>query len=826
VSAVQEEDRDTAAAVEGCRYHLDAILGEPPEGTGIILWRKDTKQHEAFATVAQAAARAIELDRSGAETYVSTALIRIEDWRKPTRTNASVAARKCFHVDVDVGKGSATYLAAGPAAAAVRDWARRRGLLPGMTVMTSGAGLHIYWSLEEAVTPDRWREMAAQLDTLLRADGVLADHAVTCDASRLLRPAGTRNHKNAALRPVTVVLSEGLPAGLLLQGAVAPWATVSAEDFREALAAGVAAVGGMPVVPSPVTGMLPVAANDLTGGLPPRPESDDAVAWVQRRLDAIPPDCDYTTWRDVVFGLHSTGWKCAHALALAWSERSPAFDVAAFTKLWESAKPTGAGVTLGSVDAVAKRYGFVDEGRGSRAVPLGTDLWHAEQFARAYQGRLVHVHSSSAWASWTGNNWEWCERGEATQALANYVRGLTERAYKLSKDRGVNDAEALAAFKDAQRVASARTMNAVLSLASNLPALALASPAAFDADPWLLGVTNGAVNLRTGQLLQADPAMMIMRTCGAAFDADAACPQWLAFLGQVFHEDADTIHYIQRLCGLFLTGDVSDEVLHFMHGHGANGKSVFANVLRHVLGSYCYVAQADLLVKDDRRGTGAPSPDIVNMAGARLVLVNETGAGDRLDEVRMKSLASTEAITARTLYGSPFTFRPSGKILVRGNFKPIVQSSDHGTWRRLRLVAFTKTFTPEECDPHTEARLTSEADGILQWMLQGVRLWQRCRLRPSGAIARASAAYRDEMDLLKQWMDDACDTNNAAAEGPQGALFSSYELWCQRAGVRSTSRNAFSRELAARGFEATRKQRGGARQLVHLGITLLPTSAT
>jgi len=819
----------STSAIAACMHHLDGVLGEPPQGAGIVLWCKDTRQHEAFQSVEQAAHRAVELDSVGREVYFSTGIIAVSDWQRPTRTNAATIARKCFHVDVDVAKPGASgvaYLGAGPAAKALIDWAKLRGLYPGMTLLSSGGGFHVYWCLDELVPPAAWRDTAAQLDRLLKADGILADHAVTADISRLLRPAGTHNRKTPVARDVAVVLSEGRKAGMLAGGAAEPWATVSHAAFSERLREGLAAHGlsGQSALAS--VAVLTTGTNaDLGGGLRQRAETPDNIAWVQRRLDSIPADCDRTTWRDVVFGIHSTGWTCARDLAEAWSRRGESFDEGEFSKLWSSARADVAGVTLGTVDAIAKRCGFNDGAPANRASPLGTDVWHAEQFALAYSGRLLHVHSTGAWVAWNGNNWEHCAGGEAMQYMVSYGRTVTAQACNLARERGANDGGALAALKDAQRMASARAMQSVLSLAATFPSISVDSPGEFDADPWLLGVQNGIVDLRTGHHLAPDPARMILRTCGAAYDPGAQCPGWLRFLGDVFHEDAETIGYVQRLCGLMLTGDVSDEVLHFMHGHGANGKSVFANVLRHVVGGYCYVAQSDLLVKDDRRGSGGPSPDVVNMAGARLVMVNETGAGDRLDEVRMKSLASTEAVTARTLYGNPFTFKPTAKLLVRGNFKPIVQSSDHGTWRRLRLIPFTRAFQPDECDPHLEARLLSEQDGILGWMLEGTRLWRAQRLKPSGAIAAASAGYRSEMDLVGQWIADECDTGVPGAESPQGALFTSYEFWCSRAGMRPMVKNSFSRELEAKGFPALRRQHLGKRQTLHKGIQLCSSTS-
>ena len=92
--------------------------------------------------------------------------------------------------------------------------------------------------------------------------------------------------------------------------------------------------------------------------------------------------------------------------------------------------------------------------------------------------------------------------------------------------------------------------------------------AAIDADPWLLGVQNGVIELKTGNFRPARREDYITKQAGAVYDPGARCPEWLRFLGMAMEGNEDTISYLQRVSGYLLTGDVSEEALFLFYGDG------------------------------------------------------------------------------------------------------------------------------------------------------------------------------------------------------------------------------------------------------------------
>jgi putative DNA primase/helicase len=320
-----------------------------------------------------------------------------------------------------------------------------------------------------------------------------------------------------------------------------------------------------------------------------------------------------------------------------------------------------------------------------------------------------------------------------------------------------------------------------------------------DSDPYLLGVRNGVIDLRSGLRYFNQPEMQITRYCNAGFMEDATCPQWLRFLDEVFMHDAETISCVQRLLGCTLLGLATEEKLIICYGHGSNGKSVFSNVVHKIMGGYAITAPPSLLTARRQDDTG-PRNDLAALAGARYVSINEMQAGDRLDEQVVKMLAGREPISARFLHQEFFEFTPSFTPWLRTNHKPIVTGLDDGIWRRLVLLPFSRKFTDDEKDPELEQKLLVEQDAILMWMVEGAKLYLKEGLiKLSPRMRFELGTYRNESDLLGEFLSDQC-TPDQTGKAFQTNVYTSYRNWCDVNGVRPLSKKTFTQRLAERGY--------------------------
>ena len=222
-------------------------------------------------------------------------------------------------------------------------------------------------------------------------------------------------------------------------------------------------------------------------------------------------------------------------------------------------------------------------------------------------------------------------------------------------------------------------------------------------------------------------------------------------------------------------------------------------MLQKIAGDYGKTGSSNLLKarKDDDTG---PRPDIASLCGARFVSVNEMQSGDYLDEQAVKILASREQINARPLYQNEFTYIPTAVIWLKTNHKPIIKGEDDGIWRRLILLPFERKFSENERDRNLEEKLLSQADGILEWIIEGAVKWYESGLKLSPQIISQSAQYRTESDLLGQFFED--EINLAAnLRSLDSAVYYEYTRWCINNGTKALAKKRFTQKLAERGIK-------------------------
>lgn len=141
-----------------------------------------------------------------------------------------------------------------------------------------------------------------------------------------------------------------------------------------------------------------------------------------------------------------------------------------------------------------------------------------------------------------------------------------------------------------------------------------------------------------------------------------------------------------------------------------------------------------------------------------------------------------------------------------GNHKPEISDASYGMWRRVLLLLFGVTIPKERRDGQLLSRLKTEGDGILNWMLEGLRMWQKDGLNVPKNIEAAVAAYKDEQDTLKEWLSEHCEVEPGAAIKKEDA-YQAYRYWAQRNGHAPFAQTRLTRRLGERGYPRTKDRR-------------------
>jgi putative DNA primase/helicase len=351
----------------------------------------------------------------------------------------------------------------------------------------------------------------------------------------------------------------------------------------------------------------------------------------------------------------------------------------------------------------------------------------------------------------------------------------------------------------AQQSQSRRSIEAMIWMARSEPSIAVRLTE-FDKDSWLLNVGNGTLDLRTGELRPHARGDLASNIADIEFDSKATSDLWIEFLLKILDRDEELYSYVQRLVGYLLVGDTSEQSLHFLYGLGANGKTVFCEVLIRLLGDYAVTASPDMIML--RRHGGIPN-DVARLRGVRVAIMNETTQGARFDEAKLKDLTGGDTLTARYLHQEFFDFRPTHRLIVRGNHKPAISGTDEGIWRRLRLVPFSVQIPTEEQDRDLLRKLETQLPGILNWALQGCRRWQAEGLKPPPNVVAAVTAYRVECDVLGRFISECCATPKLG-QVQSSVLYKRYREYCEQSGERWLPIKNFPEEMRRHGFEHKR----------------------
>lgn len=407
-----------------------------------------------------------------------------------------------------------------------------------------------------------------------------------------------------------------------------------------------------------------------------------------------------------------------------------------------------------------------------------TDAGNGELFAHLFGANARYDHQRGRWLVWKGDHWGADADGQLTRWAIEQARFRAKASSEID-----NRASALKSFAWAKSSESAGRIKSTLDLARNQPPIADPGKG-WDTTPLLLGVSNGVVNLTSGELRRGRQDDRITMSTDVGYDTAAECPRWLQFISEIFDGDQAMIEYVHRAVGYSLTGSTREQVWFICHGKGANGKSTFLEVLQRAFGDYAGNLPFTALMKGKEQSIPT---DLAALPGKRLITASETQENSTLNEARIKALTGGDTITARQLYERQFSFVPELKLWVALNHLPNVTDSSEGFWRRVRVISFNRQFGAADRDDMLKEKLYQELPGILKWAIAGASSWHKKGLKAPTQVMMPTLAYQAESDPLDDFIRDCCVVTANAHVGA-GALYTAYVGWADRQGYRDKDR--------------------------------------
>ena len=424
-----------------------------------------------------------------------------------------------------------------------------------------------------------------------------------------------------------------------------------------------------------------------------------------------------------------------------------------------------------------------------------TDTTNAERLMREHGEKIRYMPAWKKWLVWNGRYWEIDEGDAMVSGFAlESIRSIHREMLKTSDHRERIEIEKFAMMSE-----NGRRRKSCVEMASLIKKLHVKSEE-LDNDPWLINCRNGTVNILTGEFTEHNQTDMITKIANVDYDPNADCPLWKQFIREIMDYNSDVINFLQTASGWAVTGDTREQTMFILYGSGANGKSTFLNTITALLGDYAIATPTETFM----RKTGDQiTNDIARLRGTRFVTTTEAEQGRRLSEPLIKKITGNDQMTARFLYGEFFNFKPTFKIFMATNHKPVIKGTDYGIWRRIKLIPFTTRIPLEKQDKELEEKLIAEAGGILNWLLEGVANWKREGLVAPDAVLNATDEYRGEMDVIGNFIKERC-VARADVSIRIRELYKAYSDWCGDNNEHPVSERFFSMRLKDMGYEQCR----------------------
>lgn len=459
-------------------------------------------------------------------------------------------------------------------------------------------------------------------------------------------------------------------------------------------------------------------------------------------------------------------------------------------------------------------------------------------FVRIHAGKWVYDYALERWFYFDNHTWRLDEVGQVVAELQKvidlYLKTAAEQAELAADAKKRNNHAEEKVYEEISKrlVERARKLQGlarkkkVLELARSGQGTLGIDGKQWDTDPWVLGCPNGVINLRTGELREGRPEDYIKTVCPTPYlGLDAECPTWERFLDDVFDGDQELIGYVRRLFGYSILGLCVEHVFPVLQGQGRNGKGTMLETFRGILGPLAGPIDSEMLLDQyQHRSASAPSPDIVDLRGKRLIWASETDEGRKLSLSRIKWLTGGDTLKGRGVNSKVMIeFKPSHTLFLLTNPLPHAPGDDYALWERIRIIHFPFSFVDEPMldnerkkDKFLPEKLAAEASGILSWLVRGCLEWQREGLGSAEKVMAETSKYHGEEDVVGQFLAE-CTIKDPYGSVVAADLYAAYRRWCQASGLREKSASWFGKQVKKRP-EIDYEKSG---TINYIGITLL-----
>jgi len=438
--------------------------------------------------------------------------------------------------------------------------------------------------------------------------------------------------------------------------------------------------------------------------------------------------------------------------------------------------------------------------RNNSQIPL-TDLGNAERLKRDALGKLIYVSEEREWRIFDGQRWVRQNGASERQAHETIRRIVLEAGH---------DPDSIQAYSKWQKTSeSSSRIKAALEIAATLEGMSV-SKSKLDQEKKFINFGNGTFELETVNFREHRASDFITKIAQVSYDPAAGAPRFEAFVDEIMDGNSEDKQYVQKLVGYILSGERPEQIIQFFKGDGGDGKSVLLETIRKLVGDYQITLSANTFAA---KNFSAIPNDIARIAGARLAGVSELPKGLHVNTQLLKGISGGDTLVARFLHQEFFDFEPEALLVICSNYYPFIDVEDKAFLRRVRLLRFPRNFSEDAPDLFLRDKLAKELSGILNWALEGYKMYKREGLEPTPNMLAELNRYRKFIDPLDGFYEDKIRVTNDISDFiPADALFDEAQRYAWDEDRGKIEKSQFLQYMKMRGHERTQRRTPNGRR--------------
>lgn len=430
--------------------------------------------------------------------------------------------------------------------------------------------------------------------------------------------------------------------------------------------------------------------------------------------------------------------------------------------------------------------------------------------------------TSSGWREYTAAGWIHKTPGEITQILVTKMQ-QDKVLYKYCSRRFVSEVMMhLASY---------------IYCGTKAPLGSWLSRDGFESAKHWMAFSNGrAVNVHNLAQIVAEKRLAteapheVMRNTGPNFFsknfvpyafswAGGEVPLFARYLDRVI-PDRNVQRMLQQLTGLALSDITHYEKMWFLTGSGANGKSVFADILTHLVGEK-NVCHLDIQQIGQKYMSWPLTENKLNIAHD-LAAANSS-AMEKVEGV-LKQVVSGQRLNVERKYENTHTGLCTARVVFVTNSLPAFSDQSDAIFRRTVIIPFLERIPLEEQDPTlTNQILTTELPAIFNWGVVGLADVLTNGVFESPASLEMKKRHFATCNRERDFLNSACERHRTGFVS-SAQLYANYRVWSAECGCTPIALSSFCQTIETAFPEVERKQRSieGERVRGYEGIRFVP----